>query len=189
MLAPGRELRDMTDVDAHGRPEPPLEGDEVTMLRAFLDYQRATLRWKCEGLGAEGLRATVGPSTMTLGGLLKHMALVEDSWFTRRLHGRDIGAPWNTVDWETDNDWEWSTAADDTPEGLRTMWQEAVERSRAAVDEALDDGGLDRLADRAWPDGRSPSLRWILCHMIEEYARHNGHADLLRESVDGATGE
>ncbi len=69
------------------------------------------------------------------------------------------------------------------------MWQDAVERSRAAVEEALHDGGLDRLADRRRPDGRSPSLRWILCHMIEEYARHNGHADLLRESVDGATGE
>jgi hypothetical protein len=69
------------------------------------------------------------------------------------------------------------------------MWQEAVERSRAAVQEALADGGPGRLAARRWPDGRSPSLRWILCHMIEEYARHNGHADLLRESVDGATGE
>jgi uncharacterized damage-inducible protein DinB len=106
----------MTDVDEHGRPEPPLEGDEVTMLRAYLDYQRATLAWKCEGLGAEGLRATVGPSTMTLGGLLKHMALVEDSWFTRWLHGRDIGAPWNAVDWDADGDWEWNSAADDTPE-------------------------------------------------------------------------
>lgn len=179
----------MTDIDEHGRPEPPLVADEVTMLRAYLDYQRATLAWKCDGLGAEGLRATVGPSTMTLGGLLEHMALVEDSWFCRRLHGRDIGAPWNTVDWDADNDWEWNSAADDTPEQLRTMWQGAVERSRTALDEALDDGGLDRLADRSWPDGRSPSLRWILCHMIEEYARHNGHADLLRESVDGATGE
>jgi uncharacterized damage-inducible protein DinB len=179
----------MTDVDEHGRPEPPLEGDEVTMLRAYLDYQRATLAWKCEGLGAAGLRATVRPSTMTLGGLLKHMALVEDSWFTRWLHGRDIGAPWNAVDWDADGDWEWNSAADDTPEQLRTMWQHAVERSRTALEEALDDGGLDRLAARSWPDGRSPSLRWILCHMIEEYARHNGHADLLRESVDGATGE
>jgi uncharacterized damage-inducible protein DinB len=180
----------MTEVDEHGRPEPPLEGDDVTMLCAYLDYQRATLAWKCEGLDAEGLRATIGSSTLTLGGLLKHMALVEDSWFTRRLHGRDLGPPWNTVNWDADEDWDFTSAAEDTPEALRMLWQDAVERSRAAVAEALDGGGgLDRLAARSWPDGRSPSLRWILCHMIEEYARHNGHADLLRESVDGATGE
>ena len=179
----------MAELDEHGRPEPPLEAEEVTMLRAFLDYQRATLAWKCEELQADGLRATVGASTMTLGGLLKHMALVEDSWFTRWLHGRDIGAPWNAVDWDADNDWEWNSAADDTPEQLRQLWYEAVERSRAAVDEALADSDLGQLAKRKWPDGRSPSLRWILCHMIEEYARHNGHADLLRESVDGRTGE
>lgn len=179
----------MTDLDERGRPEPPLEADEPTMLRAFLDYQRATLAWKCDGLDAEAFQATVGTSTMTLGGLLKHLALVEDNWFTRWLHGRDIGAPWNTVDWDADNDWEWNSAADDAPEQLRELWHETVERSRAAVEEALADGGLDRLTERRWPDGRSPSLRWVLCHMIEEYARHNGHADLLRESVDGATGE
>lgn len=179
----------MADLDEYGRPEPPLEADEAMMLRAFLDYQRATLAWKCEGLHAEGLRARVGASTMTLGGLLKHMALVENSWFTRWLHGRDIGAPWNAVDWDADNDWEWNSAADDTPEQLRQLWHEAVVRSRAAVEEALADGDLGQLAKRRWPDGRSPSLRWILCHMIEEYARHNGHADLLRESVDGTTGE
>jgi hypothetical protein len=69
------------------------------------------------------------------------------------------------------------------------LWQDAVARSRVLVKEALADGGLDRLAQRTWPDGRAPSLRWILCHMIEEYARHNGHADLLRESVDGLVGE
>lgn len=182
-------MRVVTDLDEHGRPEPPLEADEATMLRAFLDYQRATLAWKCGGLDAEALQATVGASTMTLGGLLKHMALVEDNWFTRWLRGRDIGAPWNTVDWDADSDWEWHSAADDTPEELRGLWEAAVERSRAAVEEALADGALDQLAARSWPDGRSPSLRWILCHMIEEYARHNGHADLLRESVDGATGE
>jgi hypothetical protein len=69
------------------------------------------------------------------------------------------------------------------------LWRDAVERSRADVAEALADGGLDRLARRGWADGRTPSLRWILCHLIEEYARHNGHADLIREAVDGQTGE
>jgi uncharacterized damage-inducible protein DinB len=179
----------MTDMDEQGRPEPPLAADEVATLLGFLDYQRATLAWKCSGLDADGLNATVGPSSMTLGGLLKHLALVEDSWFSRWLHGRDRQPPWDTVDWDADPDWDWHSAAEDTPEQLRARWQDAVAHSRSLVGEALADGGLDRLARRTWPDGRAPSLRWILCHMIEEYARHNGHADLLRESVDGRTGE
>ena len=93
------------------------------------------------------------------------------------------------MDWKADRDWEWHSAAEDSPEQLFALWQDAVEQSRAASRRCWHDGGLDRLAQRTWPDGRSPSLRWILCHMIEEYARHNGHADLLRESIDGATGE
>ncbi|NDL56902.1 DinB family protein [Phytoactinopolyspora mesophila] len=179
----------MTTLDDHGRPEPPLASDETATLLGFLDYQRATLAWKCSGVDAAGLTATVGASSITLGGLLKHMACVEDGWFSWRLHGRDAGPPWHTVDWDATPDWDWDTAADDAPEELRALWSEAVQRSRALVDEALADGGLDRLAPPAPSDAREPSLRWILCHMIEEYARHNGHADLLRESVDGATGE
>ncbi|MHB1784422.1 MAG: mycothiol transferase, partial [Acidimicrobiales bacterium] len=81
------------------------------------------------------------------------------------------------------------TAAQDSPDELRALWEDAVVRSRQRVADALADGGLDRLAVRTWPDGRAPSLRWIMLHMIEEYARHNGHADLLREAVDGETGE
>jgi uncharacterized damage-inducible protein DinB len=179
----------MTVIDPQGRPEPPLAADETATLLGFLDYQRATLAWKCAGLGAEGLAATTAASTMTLGGLLKHMALVEDSWFSRALFGRGYAQPWAGVDWKNDPDWEWRTAAEDTPEQLRTLWQSAVEASRAAVAEALADGGLDRLSERPFADGSRPNLRWIVCHMIEEYARHNGHADLLRESVDGETGE
>ncbi|MCO1654217.1 DinB family protein [Pseudonocardia humida] len=179
----------MTEVDEQGRTEPPLAGDEVATLLGFLDFQRATLAWKTAGLDAAGLSATVGASSMTLGGLLKHMAYVEDDWFSRWLHAHDRGAPWDAVDWGADPDWEWRSAADDTPEQLRTLWEGAVSRARGHVADALADGGLDRPARRAWPDGRAPSLRWILCHMIEEYARHNGHADLLREAVDGAVGE
>jgi uncharacterized damage-inducible protein DinB len=183
-------MKGMTDLDEHGRPEPLVAGDEVATLLGFLDYQRATLAWKCSGLDAADLRATTAASTMTLGGILKHMALVEDSWFSRSLHGREYAPPWNAVDWTADRDWEWHTAAEDSPEELFALWRRAVEHSRADVAEVLDSGdGLGRLARRAWPDGRSPSLRWILCHMIEEYARHNGHADLLRESIDGTTGE
>jgi uncharacterized damage-inducible protein DinB len=179
----------MTDLDAQGRPEPPFAGDETATLLGFLEYQRATLAWKCAGLDAAGLRATVAPSTMTLGGMLKHLAYVEDWWLAEGLYGRAAGPPWDTVDWDADPDWDWHSAAEDTPEQLLTLWQDTVTRSRSLVTEALADGGLSRLARRTLPDGRAPSLRWILFHLIEEYARHNGHADLLRESVDGLTGE
>ncbi|GGL38438.1 DinB family protein [Planomonospora parontospora] len=179
----------MTQLDDQGRPEPPLEADEAGTLVGFLDFQRATLAWKCAGLDAAGLGATVGASSMTLGGLLKHMAYVEDAWFSRWLHGRDRRPPWDTVDWEADPDWDWHSAAGDPPGELHALWQDAVARSRVLTGEALAAGGLEQRARRSWPDGRAPSLRWILVHMIEEYARHNGHADLLRESVDGLTGE
>lgn len=179
----------MTHLDEQGRPEPPFAADETATLLGFLEYQRATLEWKCAGLDTAGLRATVGASSMTLGGMLKHLAFVEESWFSEWLHGRDRQPPWDTVDWKADPDWDWHSAADDSPERLRTLWQDAVARSRSLVVEALAEGGLDRPARRGWPDGQAPSLRWILVHMIEEYARHNGHADLIRESVDGLTGE
>jgi uncharacterized damage-inducible protein DinB len=179
----------MARLDEQGRPEPPLAADETSTLLGFLEFQRATLAWKCGGLDAAGLRATLAPSSMTLGGLLKHLAYVEDDWCSRWLHGRDRQPLWDTVDWKADPDWDWHSAAEDSPEQLFALWQAAVARSRALVAEALADGGLERLARRTWPDGRAPSLRWILVHLIEEYARHNGHADLIRESVDGLTGE
>lgn len=179
----------MRDLDEHGRPFPPADGDESATLLGFLDYQRATLAWKCGRLDAAGLRATVGFSSMTLGGMLKHLACVEDDWFTRWLQGTQMPSPWKAVDWRADPDWDWRSATEDTPEELFGLWRESVDRSRSAVSEALADGGLEQRARRAWPNGLAPSLRWILCHLIEEYARHNGHADLIRESVDGETGE
>lgn len=183
------ESPDHPDLDAHARPEPPLVGDEVTSMVGFLEFQRATLAWKCRGLDSGGLNTTVAASSMTLGGIMKHMALVEDSWFSRWLHGNERSAPWDTVDWERDEDWDWRSASDDSPDVLLTLWTDAVGRSRDLLEEAIADGGLERRAVRTWPDGRSPSVRWIVLHMIEEYARHNGHADLIREAVDGQTGE
>ena len=177
------------DLDQHGRPEPPPVCDETTLLLAFLDFQRATFAWKCGGLDSHALNVRTAASTMTLGGMMKHLALVEDAWFSRAMFANDYSPPWDTVDWESDPDWEWRTAADDSAEELRTLWESMVARSRQRVSEALADGGLDRLADRAWPDGRAPTLRWVLLHMIEEYARHNGHADILREAIDGERGE
>jgi uncharacterized damage-inducible protein DinB len=179
----------MTDIDEQGRPQPPSAGDEAATTLGFLDFQRATFAWKTAGLDAAGFAATTAASSMTLGGIMKHLALVEDAWFSEGLQGRESEPMWAAVDWDADPDWEWRTAADDTPDQLRSLWEESVARARRAVDEALANGGLDQLGKRTDSDGRSPSLRWILLHMIEEYARHNGHADLLRESIDGATGE
>ena len=179
----------MTYLTEDGRAEPPVAGNEIDTLLGSLERQRATLAWKCGGLDSAGLQATVGASSMTLGGLLKHLALVEALVFFERFLGRSLGPPWESIDWDADPDWEWRTAAADAPEQLFAIWQGAVERSRAVIDEALADGGLDQLARRKWPDGRAPSLRRILIDLIEEYARHVGHADLIRESVDGLVGE
>jgi hypothetical protein len=178
----------MTDIDDHGRPEPPLVADETATLLGFLDYQRATFAWKTAGLDADGLAAKVAASSMTLGGMIKHLALVEDYWFCQWLRGLDQQRMWD-ADWDADRDWDWHSAAEDTPEQLRAIWQDSVARSRTMVTDALADGDLSQMARHTWPDGRAPSMRWILTHMIEEYARHNGHADLIRESVDGETGE
>lgn len=168
---------------------PPIAGDEVATLLGSLDRQRWIFAWKCGGLDAAGLRATLSPSTMTLGGLIKHLALVEDEYFSVRLLGQEAGPPWDSIDWDADPNWEWDSAADDSPEELMTLWQGAVDRSRAATDQALAAGGLDVLAKWTGRSGQSPSLRRILIDLIEEYSRHVGHADLLRESVDGLVGE
>ena len=175
------ELRD--------RPEPPPAGNEVETLLGALERQRSYIAWKCSGLDPAGMTAKVGVSAITLGGLVKHMSLVEEHSFAGKFLGRDLGAPWDAIDWESDPDWEWRTAADDSPEDLFALWERAVKQSRVIVDDALADGGLDQLSKRSWPDGRSPSLRRIMIDMIEEYARHVGHADLIRESVDGLVGE
>src|SRR3954468_9596396 len=100
----------MTVIDAHGRPEPPHAADEAGTLLGFLDFQSATLEWKTRGLDAAGMTTTVAASSMTPGGLLKHMALVEDFWSSRSLHDNERAAPWNAVDWEAEPDWEWTTA-------------------------------------------------------------------------------
>jgi uncharacterized damage-inducible protein DinB len=127
---------------------------------------------------------------MTLGGMVKHLALVEDDWFNVVFLGNEEAEVWKGVDWDADRDWEWHTAARDTPEQLRALFDEAVAGSDRVIAGALAGEGLDQLSVRDSRNGQSKfSLRWILVHMIEEYARHNGHADLIRESIDGETGE
>ena len=172
------------------RTDPPLAGDEDSTLLAFLDYHRDTLRMKTERLSAEQLNRTLAPSSMTLGGLLKHLALVESSWFSEDLLGGRLMPPFDTVDWDADRDWEWHSAAEDSPEELRALFDEACDRSDAIIAGALAEGGLDLLSvAKSRHTGEPFSLRWIIVHMIEEYAHHNGHADLIRESIDGRTGE
>jgi hypothetical protein len=132
------------------------------------------------------MRRTLGPSTVTIGGLLEHLALGEDHYFTQQLLGRDYPAIWAPM--AENPDWDWNSAGSHSPEALRTLWSEAVAWSEAAVGEALADGGLDRpLAVSDWDE--APNLRRMLVDLVEEYARHTGHADLIRESIDGFVGE
>jgi len=169
------------------RPSPPTNGPEVVQLRAWLDFHRHTLKQKAAALSQEQLARTLGPSTLSLGGLLKHMALVEDNWFSVVLLGNEDAEPWVGVDWDGDPDWEFRTAADDSPEVLFGLLDDAIAASDRILDEIGDN--LDVVAERESKHTGEPfDLRWILIHMVEEYARHNGHADLIRESIDGATG-
>jgi hypothetical protein len=177
----------MTTIDAPW--EPPVAGTETEQLLGTLDRLRATFRWKADALDHAGLAARIPSSTLTLGGLLKHLAAVEDHHFTVKLTGDPVGAPWDATGWDGSNDWELESAVDDDPAELDALWDGAVERARARVAAALDRGGLDQPVAMAHPDGRHANLRRLLCDMIEEYGRHTGHADLIRESVDGRTGE
>src|SRR4051794_34895004 len=157
---------------ADDRVRPPLRADEATTLRAFLDYHRDTLRWKCAGLTQEQLAQAPPPTDMTLGGLMKHMAVVESGWFEEGFAGGSLMPPFDTVDWDADRDWEWHTARDDSPAQLFGLFDEAVRRADAVIDQAMDGRGLD--ADSQELDRREGtpfSLRRIIVHMIEEYAR------------------
>lgn len=169
--------------------EPDFTAGEVELLLFAIERSRATFAWKCGGLDAHGLAQAHPPSTMTLGGLLKHMARVEDMWTAHDFTSQPLGAPWNTVDFKAEPDWEWRSAADDSPAELYELWRSAVERSRAAMTAMLADGGADQPSRYVLSTGESPNLRRVLVDMHDEYARHVGHADLLREAVDGLTGE
>lgn len=169
--------------------EPPLAGTEAEHLVGALERLRTTFRWKADDLDAAGLQTCIGASSLTIGGLLKHLAAVEDYIFTVKLRGEPIGAPWDAIGWDGNSDWDFTSAANDTPEQLYALWDGAVQRSRARLDAAFADGGLDQLVHVSGPDGRHASLRRLLCDLIEEYGRHTGHTDLLREAVDGRVGE
>lgn len=169
--------------------EPSMTADEAEMLLFALERSRAQFAWKSGGLDAAGLNQLLPPSKLTLGGLLKHLALVEER-YTIDFTGEAPGAPLDNPEAQTDPDWVWRTARDDTPEELYTLWRGAVAHSRAALAKALADGGLDQSAKYTTSgNGASPNLRRIVVDLHDEYARHVGHADLLREAVDGLVGE
>ncbi len=174
------------------RDHVPLTGTEAEILVAFLDYHRATLRMKADGLDAAQLDQRLEPSPMTLGGMLKHLAGVEDWWFNQVFAGNPEPEPWASADFENDEDWDWHSATEDSPEQLRALLDESITISDRILAQALAaPEGLD--ADSQRTSHRLPgvkfNLRWVLVHMIEEYARHNGHADLIRESIDGQVGD
>ena len=182
--APADSLAAMPDNE---RVSPPTNGSEVVQLRAWLDFHRDTLKQKAAGLSQQQLAQTMAPSSLSIGGLLKHMALVEDNWFSIVLLGHEDAEPWVGVDWEGDPDWEFRTAADDSPEVLFGLLDDAIAAGNRTLDEIGDN--LDLVAKVESKHAGTPfDLRWIMIHMIEEYARHNGHADLIRESIDGSTG-
>jgi uncharacterized damage-inducible protein DinB len=164
------------------RTDPPMSGlDEREMMRAWLEYHRETLLWKCDGLSPEQLaERSVPPSTMSLLGLVRHMTEVERNWFLRVFAGETAPPLYYSDD---DPDGDFDTIDPSKFDDEMAMFQETLERSREIEETArsLDETGLRR--------GEPCSLRWIMIHMIEEYARHNGHADLLRERIDGTTGD
>ncbi len=167
------------------RPEPPpipLQADERTTLLAFLDFYRAALLDRAYGLTHDQLQLRLSPSTLTLSRLLGHLALVERSWFQDRFAGEEMPEPYASFDWEADFDAEMTLAQTWPVEELFAQFELSVADSRLRVNAA---SSLDQLSVRPNHEGKHWSLRWILVHLIEEYARHCGHADFIRESIDG----
>ena len=168
------------------RADLPNSGPELQALTGFLDAEREAILRKTDGLTREQLAQPLPPSTLTLAGLVNHLALVEDTWFRVRFAGLDDDPLWADHDWDADPDYEFRTAVDLDPEQLRQRYRDACARSREVVARA---GSLDQLAVRTSRDGSHWDLRWVLLHMLEETARHAGHADLLREAIDGSVGD
>ena len=166
-----------------------MASDEAATMLGFVNYQRDTLRWKCTGLTTAQLSTALKPSTLTLGGLLKHLSAVEAGWLNEFFAGGVVKPSWLDDLDHDDPDWSLTSATGASPEQLFGWFDESIAVSDQVIEAAL--AGPDGLAtlSQEQKDGHRISLRWIICHLIEEYARHNGHADLLRESIDGASGE
>ena len=172
--------------DRDPRAEPPATGSELATLTGFLGWHRATLELKCSGLDAEAMaRRSAEPSSLSLLGLVRHLADVERSWFRRLLAGQDT-APLFYSPEDPDGDFDGARPDPAVVAGAWRAWREEIAFAEQFVVAAPDLDAFGKREDKR----RGPiSLRWVLIHMIEEYARHNGHADLLRERIDGAVGE
>ncbi len=180
----------MDETDQTPPWEPPFDGSEVDHLLGALDRQRATFRWKADGLDAQALTRTIGVSSLSLGSLLKHLACVEDEKFGRNLDGSGYGPPWAgmaTYDGPPDR-YTFDTAGMSADE-LYSGYDAAVTSARARAAAAVGAGGLDQQIALGADEGLVVSLRRLLFDLLEEYGRHTGHADLIRESIDGRTGE
>jgi uncharacterized damage-inducible protein DinB len=166
-------------VVAHQRLPVPFAGDEKTMLSAFLDRYRETITWKLDGLSTEQASQRLLPSATTLLGIVKHLAYVERWWFQMNFAGNPVSFPWSEN--EPDQDIDFRISSTDTIDSITALYQREIERSREIAAAARIDEmgkGVDKVEPR--------SLRWIMIHMIDETARHAGHADILRELTDGA---
>jgi hypothetical protein len=164
-----------------------LRGDDAEMLQFAIDRARQQFAWKTGGLSAEQLRRQHHPSQMTLAGLIKHMTFVDDG-FTARAAEQPLARPWNERSWAENDQWGWESALTDDADELYSMWYAAAHRARASWAQLAADGGLDIvIPDMDDPDW-SQTRRRILIDLLEEYLKHTGHADVLREAVDGLTG-
>jgi len=170
--------------------EPPFDGSEVEHLLGALERQRATFRWKTDGLDEAALNRTVAASSLTLGGLLKHLACVEDEKWGPNLSGAPYGPPWSGM---PSYDGDPKAFTFDTSglgaEQLYALWDDSVARARTRISEAVANGGLEQQIAWGADDGFVVSLRRLAFDLLEEYSRHTGHADIIREAIDGRVGE
>ena len=159
---------------------------ERELLGQYLDYQRETILLKTEGLTKEQLGQRIPTSALTLAGILYHLALVEEDWFEVKFLGQEDREDWQGIDWDADPEYEFRTALAKDPDWLRRRYRDACDRARqvTAAADSLDDVSVSTRVG-----GKPFTLRWVMLHLIEETARHAGHADLLREAIDGTTGE
>ncbi|MFZ1409929.1 MAG: DUF664 domain-containing protein [Micropruina sp.] len=176
----------MTDISPPW--EPPLAGTESEHLVAMLERLRATFRWKADGLDLPGLKTAIPTSALTLGGLLKHLALCEDDVFGWRIAGERPVTQLMAPEGADLDQWQFTVGEDETAEQVYALWDAAVQRSRQRMADILARNGLDEGGHLEF-HGLRPSVRRHVCDLIEEYGRHTGHADLIREAVDGRVGE
>lgn len=164
----------------------PAATSERDSLGQYLDYQRETILLKTEGLTKAQLGQKIPSSDLTLAGILYHLALVEEAWFEVDFLGHQYREDWQGIDWDADPDYEFRTALEKEPDWLRRRYRDACNRARQV---AVTADSLDDVSVSTRVGGKPFTLRWVMLHLIEETARHAGHADLLRESIDGAVGE